>query len=335
MRRYPRSADWTEAARRRPRDRFTVRILIAEDEAVSRRFLETSLRRRGHEVVTARDGVEAWRALEAADAPSFAILDWMMPQLDGLEVCRRVREQAREPYTYLILLTARDQKEDVVEGLRAGADDYLSKPFHADELEARLRAGRRIVELQAEVIAAREALRVQANDDLITGLANRRSIVDALEREVARARRQDTPLAVALIDIDHFKGINDTHGHGVGDSALREVATRLREGLREYDVVGRYGGEEFLAVLPGCSGAIGAHVAERLRARVADGLVKAGALRFPITVSLGVAAGHGAACPTPVALVHAADGALYRAKRGGRNRVETATLDEMAQAVPA
>jgi diguanylate cyclase (GGDEF)-like protein len=282
------------------------------------RMLESS----GYDVVAASDGDEAWRILERDDAPRLAILDWMMPGMTGPDLCRKLRERKREPYTYVLLLTARTDKQDVVEGMDAGADDYVTKPFEARELQVRLRAGRRILDLQADLVKAREALREQATHDPLTGLWNRYALLEALEREHSRAARGGTPLAVIMLDLDHFKRVNDTYGHLAGDAVLRQTAKRMQAVVRSYDLVGRFGGEEFLIVLPGTSGANAAQLAERLRAAVAHEPVSQDLLRIPVTASLGVGASGPEPSGDPQTLIRVADEALYRAKERGRNRVE-------------
>jgi two-component system cell cycle response regulator len=298
-------------------------ILIADDDPVSRRLLEASLKKWDYQVVSACDGAQAWELLQEASVPRLAILDWMMPGLSGPEVCRNVRMQAREPYTYILLLTARNQKEDLIEGMEAGADDYITKPFDAQELKVRLRAGRRILELQAELVAAREALREQATHDSLTRLWNRSSILDILKREMAKAERETASVGLIMVDLDHFKQINDTHGHMTGDEVLREAARRMQASLRSYDAVGRYGGEEFLIVSPGSSQASAIHLAERLRSAIHREPLRVGEKSLTFSISLGVAAVQGVAT-TPEVLIRAADEALYRAKELGRNRVESA-----------
>jgi diguanylate cyclase (GGDEF)-like protein len=302
-----------------------MRILIADDDLVSRRLLERTLVALGHEVTAVGDGLAAAAALLLPDGPRLAILDWMMPGSSGLDVCRVVRQRP-EPYVYVLLLTSRDRREDIVTGLDAGADDFLTKPFDALELRARLRPGERVVALQEGLIEARDALREQAIRDSLTGLWNRGMILDQLERELHRSRREGRPLAVAVADLDHFKQVNDTLGHAAGDAVLREAAERMRAAVRDCDFVGRYGGEEFLLVLPGCDGQAGLQVAERVRRRVGEAPVRAGEALAPITVSIGLAA----AGPTGAeadALIRAADEALYRAKAQGRNRVVEAQAD--------
>jgi len=305
-----------------------LKILIAEDETVSRRLLQNTLVKWGYEVVVCRDGQEAWEGLQTQDAPQLAILDWMMPKMDGLLVCKEIRKQSAEPYVYILLLTSKSQKEDLITGLEAGADDYLTKPFDAPELKAKLRAGMRILDLQTELINAREALRVQATQDPLTGLWNRGAILEALRREIARAKRERNSVAVVMADLDHFKRINDSYGHLAGDAALRQVADRMRSSLRPYDAIGRYGGEEFLILLPGCNIPGAATVAERLMTSIAGQPVDLAGEKLLITCSLGVASNSEAPEADADWLIRAADAALYQAKSAGRDRVEFA-LKEM------
>jgi diguanylate cyclase (GGDEF)-like protein len=306
-----------------------MKVLVAEDEPVLRCALESLLTDWGYEVVMTRDGNEACRLLCGAGDCDMAVLDWLMPGMDGLQVCREVRRSSLKQYVYLLLLTVKDQREDIVEGLEAGADDYLIKPFDAHELRARLKAGQRIIDLQTELIAAREALRHQATHDALTGLWNRAAIRDMLKRELARSQRERQPVGVALADIDHFKQINDAYGHLSGDAVLQQTAWRLGESLRPYDAVGRYGGEEFLVLLPGCGLEDAANLGERLRQSVCSTPVNLHGMSVPVTISLGITAGLGTDPEDFALLVDAADRALYRSTRNGRNRVEVvATGDE-------
>ena len=304
-----------------------MKILVAEDEAVSRRLLEATLRRLGHEPVSAADGREALQILLASDGPDFAILDWQMPGMEGVEVCREIRRVGREPYVYVVLLTSRSTKEDVIAGLDAGADDYLTKPFDVHELRVRLRAGERILELQSQLIAAREELRALATRDALTGLLNRRAILDRLDQEVARSHREHKPLSVVMADIDHFKRINDSHGHPAGDEVLRETAQRIRFGVRPYDVIGRYGGEEFLMVFAGCARVDVPSVANRLREAVRGAPISIGEVELTVTLSLGAATSGPDEHHDAAKLIAVADAALYEAKRGGCDCVRFASPD--------
>jgi len=304
-------------------------VLVAEDSPISQALLRSMLGEWGYRTLTANDGMAAWQILQTPNAPRLAILDWMMPVLDGVQLCRRIRAAGREPYTYILLLSARSESQDLVEGMEAGADDYLTKPFQMPELRVRLRAGCRILDLQEQLVRAREALRVQATHDGLTGLFNHSAILEALENEVFRAGREHQPLAVLLADLDDFKRVNDTCGHAAGDAVLREAAARMRSAVRGYDAVGRYGGEEFLIVLPGCDSSSACARAEDVRQALAREAFYAGGAHFRVTCSLGIACTENFAGDA-LALVHEADRALYRSKIGGRNRVESAYLLEAA-----
>ncbi len=305
-----------------------MRILIADDDSVSRKILEVRLRKWGYDVLVASDGEQAWNALQGSDAPDLAILDWEMPGLDGVELCRRLRQAGRElegvqPYVYVLLLTSRNRAEDVVAGMDAGADDCVAKPFDDNELKVRLRAGRRILDLVADLVRAREMLADKATHDSLTGLWNRGAIVETLEREMTRADREATPLAILLGDLDWFKRVNDSFGHLAGDAVLRETARRMLAVKRPYDAVGRYGGEEFLFVAPGCGLEAARRVGERVRAAIADPAMDTADGPIAVTMSLGLATYVPGSRATSLALLRTADEGLYRAKDGGRDRVET------------
>lgn len=298
-----------------------MKVLVADDSLVMRRLLEVSILSWGYEPVSAADGDQAWEILSGPDPPPIAILDWMMPGFSGLAICRRLRERLAAPYVYVILLTSRGLREDIVEGLNAGADDYVVKPFDKHELEVRLRAGRRIIELQAELMSAQAKLREQAMCDSLTGIFNRASVLDALERELDRARRSDAPLGLLLLDLDHFKQLNDTRGHQFGDLALRAFTQRIQSAVRSYDTFGRYGGEEFLILAPGCGQPDLLRQAERLRTAAATSPFVIDGVSIHLTVSIGASTAEPGDRVSSLELIRAADDALYEAKRNGRNRV--------------
>ena len=298
------------------------KILIADDDNLSRRLLQTTLEKAGYEVVAVEDGISAVRILGQADGPRMALLDWMMPGMDGPGVIRAVRAQAGTPYVHMILLTSRQSKEDIIAGLESGADDYLTKPFDPQELRARLRTGKRILRLEDNLVKAREEMRFKATHDPLTCLWNRGMILDILQREVTRARRdaEKGRVTIVLGDVDHFKKVNDGYGHATGDEVLREVANRLTDSVRSYDAVSRYGGEEFLIVLNGCRTQMGANRAENIRHAINGRPVATAAGPVAVAISLGVAGTEDWPELNAEQLIHEADIALYRAKDLGRDR---------------
>jgi diguanylate cyclase (GGDEF)-like protein len=290
-----------------------------------RRILQSWLENWGYRVTVAEDGAKAWDKLQQELRPQVLILDWMMPEINGLELCRKVREQNQIPYQYILLATAKDAKQDLVRGLEAGADDYLTKPFDRSELRARLRACNRILTLQDDQMQAHEQMRFQATHDPLTGVWNRGAILETLRRELERSARSNAATGLLMLDIDHFKKINDTHGHLTGDAALREVTQRILKSVRSYDSVGRYGGEEFLIVLPGCGRDELDHGAERIRSAVDSGPMFLNGSTLSITVSLGAAVTTGGTI-SDMQMLAAVDSALYRAKEIGRNRTVRSDL---------
>lgn len=297
-----------------------MRILIADDDAFYRHSLRKALERWGYEVIMASDGNEALSMLFGPNPPSLTILDWIMPGRDGIDVCRRVRERKGDHYAYLVLVTAKGEKKDVIAGLEAGADDYLIKPFDFEELRVRLQSGQRIIGLHSALAMKQRELSYRATHDSLTGIWNRSAILDIVDREAARAKRLNKPLCLALADIDHFKTINDTYGHVAGDNVLIQVALRMQASIRRHDAVGRYGGEEFVVVMPGFKRRHAFRLAERLRKRVAEVPYEVSKAQVNVTVSQGVAIDMGAGSIEP--LLRAADEALYRAKSRGRNCIE-------------
>jgi len=299
-------------------------VLVAEDDPISRSVLQAWLRKWGFEVTIAEDGLQAWNAIQQKDAPKLIILDWMMPGIDGIELCRRIRGQSSAVYPYVLLLTAKDAKQDLIHGLTAGADDYLTKPCNINELRTRLNVGIRILRLQGALLRKEEELRFEASHDRLTSLWNRGAILDFMDREVARAKRSEGSIGVLMVDIDHFKSVNDSFGHLAGDAVLKQVAQRLPMAVRSYDWVGRYGGEEFLVIISNCSPDTVAICAERLRAGVAAEPMHFDGKDLPVTVSVGAAMATSAYEPAFADLLQVADDSLYRAKANGRNRVEFA-----------
>jgi diguanylate cyclase (GGDEF)-like protein len=300
-----------------------MQALVVDDSAVYRKLIGDHLRSWGFGVTLAESGSEAWRILEQPNAPKLVLLDWVLPDLDGLELCQRIRQAgASSPYTYIILLTSKEGRQNMLQAMQAGADDYLVKPFDELELKARLLVGKRILDLQEELVSARESMRHAATHDSLTGLTNRGEILAMLERELERARRERKPVAVILCDVDHFKDVNDTLGHLFGDEALREIGRRLRTQLRVYDGVGRYGGEEFLMVLPSCDLPNALLRADGLREIIAKTPVVCSGEERLITMSMGVAVSACEGKNEVEMLLNQADAGLYKAKENGRNRIE-------------
>jgi diguanylate cyclase (GGDEF)-like protein len=296
-----------------------MRILIADDDITSRTVLASVLKKQGHEVEVRVNGAEAWEVLRQPEAPALVILDWMMPEMDGPEVVRRVRSLGAEKPPYILMLTARGEKADIIAGLEAGANDYLSKPFDLGELRARIEVGRRMAEMQTALLDSREAFAHQATHDSLTGLLNRRAILDTLNREVSRGGRTGGAWAVGMCDIDHFKQINDRHGHLTGDDVLRGFARILGESLRPYDSAGRMGGEEFLLIVPIKRPYDSVTPFTRLREQIAESKIPSRSGVLSITASIGVASATAGSSADQ--MLEAADAALYRAKEDGRNRV--------------
>jgi len=299
-----------------------MKILVADDDPVSLRMMQRTLQKMGYEVITVEDGRQAAHELSRKDGPRLALIDWMMPELDGPGLCREVRSRQGGAYIYILLLTAKGLQEDIVQGLKAGADDYLTKPCHPLELQARLHSGRRILELEDKLVEAREQMRFKATHDALTSLWDRGAILALLRSELCRSARERTSVSLLLCDIDHFKQINDVHGHLAGDEVLEEVSKRLRDAVRAHDAVGRYGGEEFLIVLNGCDGDDLKNRAEQVRKAISR--LPFPTLSGPISVSLSIGASTIEGWNKSMAiepLLNRADKALYRAKAAGRDRV--------------
>jgi diguanylate cyclase (GGDEF)-like protein len=299
-----------------------MKVLVADDEPVNRRLLEILLNKWGYEVSVAADGEEAWQHIQSSTNPRIAILDWMMPGMDGVEVCRKIREDKSRPPVYVLLLTAKQATEDANGRYESVADDYLAKPYSAHELKARLRSARRILELEDQLQEASDAIQIETTLDTLTGLWNRSSILEILHREIHRAGRNSSSLTVLMIDIDHLKDINHQHGHLAGDAVMREAARRMRSSIRIYDSLGRYSGGQFVIVSPDCDHSGAMSQAQRIQSKISQEEFKTFKGDFPVTISMGIVVG----CNNHQAheLISAADAALAEAKKAGPNRIELA-----------
>lgn len=311
-------------------------ILLVDDEPTTRFMAAHQLRRAGYEVEVAENGLQALESLKQRLFP-ILLTDWEMPVMDGVELCRAVRAAQFDSYVYTILLTARGSTANVIEGLKAGADDYLTKPVNEQELAARLQTAQRILQLEQSLLAANERNLLLSITDALTGAYNRRHLMDELPNELDRVRRYERPLSVVLCDIDYFKKINDTHGHQAGDEVLVQFAALLQRSCRsDVDWIVRYGGEEFLVVLPGSDFSSALSFAERVRGQLeARGLEAAGD-RLPVTASFGVSTYSGTPDHAELsvdALIHSADACLYRSKQASRNRVTGKSFDFGASTV--
>jgi two-component system cell cycle response regulator len=300
-------------------------ILIAEDNPVSRRLMEMTLRQADYEVVSAENGVEALKIFKRRFFP-IVLTDWGMPEMDGLQLCRSIRENPAEGYVYIFLITGRDSKKDLIVGLEAGADDYLTKPIDRSELIARLKTAVRVLELEKSLKNAYEKIRVLSITDKLTGCYNRTYMDEYLAKEIKRAKRYHRPLSLLLTDIDHFKRVNDSYGHQAGDLVLRNFVAIIRKDLRkDVDWIARYGGEEFLIVLPETDFESAMGLAERLRKAITESVLVSDDREISITASFGVAGFRPSDQRITIpceAIIDQADKALYRAKKDGRNKVK-------------
>lgn len=302
-----------------------MKILVADDDAVSRSMMRRMLVQSGYEVQTATNGAEAVEILLAPNGPRLVLLDWMMPELDGPAVCEVIRRQPARPYTYITLLTSKESKEDLVAGLEAGADDYLTKPCNLEELRARLRTGQRILSLEDILVKAREEMRFKATHDALTLLLDRGAILQALACSLGESSQRE--FSVVLCDVDHFKRINDSYGHPVGDEVLREIAVRLKDAVRESDSVGRYGGEEFLLILNNSGPQSLEQQVHRIWESIRSQPFMTSAGEIYVTISAGALnLSLGSIPVTSERILKAIDDALYEAKHAGRDRILTTTL---------
>jgi len=299
-------------------------ILLVQNDPTTRGLLSRQLERVGYTVIQASNGDDALSILEKRFIP-FLLTDWEMPDMNGIELCRAVRQMPLEGYVYTILLNARDSKGNVLSGLAAGADDYLSKPPDDNELRARINSGRRILKLEQSLRVANKRIHQLLITDALTTAFNRRYLMDHLPQEIEKARRYARPLSVALCDVDHFKNINESYGHQIGDRVLRSLSTLIMSHLRkDIDWVVRHGGEEFLVVLPETPLSNAVAIAEKIRLGIASHAFEIFGVTIHVTASVGVAGYHSMSAPDDTAidvLIADADDCLHRAKESGRNRV--------------
>jgi len=297
-----------------------MKVLIADDDRVSSKILERDLLKWGYEVIITHDGQSAYEMIKEHQI-QLAILDWMMPKISGIELSRKIRRESRNHYTYIIMLSSKQSHDDMQHGFSAEIDDYITKPYQQWELEARLASGQRVINMQNELEASRRKLKILAEHDGLTGIFNRNSIIEHLNKELNRAHREQQPVGVIMLDIDNFKTINDSLGHQAGDTVIRELTTRLKSLLRPYDEIGRYGGDEFLIVIPKASSEHIGSIAERIRAAIAAMKITYNGTITDVTLSLGCAVSDHISALSPDELIAAGDQALYKAKKMGRNRV--------------
>jgi len=300
-----------------------MKVLIAEDDIISCRALEKNLQDWGYEVIVTKNGEEAWDIIKQGET-RLAILDWSMPKMDGIELCHKIRneyQQDKSEYIYIILLTGKDLQEDIITGLSAGADDYMTKPFSYLELKVRIQNGVRIIALEDSRLK-------MANTDSLTQLWNRKKIMEILDEELNRNHREGKSVGVAMLDIDWFKEINDTHGHMTGDKVLIEVASRLKKALRNYDQIGRYGGDELLIVLPGLDKTHARSIGERLRKAVCQNNLETETSSLAVSISIGISVSDISIHRPAAHLIKESDQALYHAKKEGRNRVHVNTTSQ-------
>ncbi|HUP47066.1 MAG TPA: diguanylate cyclase [Thermoanaerobaculia bacterium] len=302
-----------------PEHDFTVAVV--DDDSAIRRLVRLYLTRAGYGVVEYTTGQEAREHLPE-DAWDLAILDRRLPDMDGVVLCQELKANPTLRSRYVIMLTGEDEQQDKIEGLELGADDYITKPFQSPELLARIRAGKRIVDLQKELMEKNRRLELLSITDGLTKLHNHRHFQDELARAFEETERYHRPLSLAMIDIDYFKNVNDTYGHAVGDEILIRVASLYRESVRSTDLVARYGGEEFAVMMPETALDDALAFAEKIRSTIEATPMPTQAGTLHVTVSLGVASVPRTAIRTPKELIVAADEALYRAKRNGRNQVQ-------------
>ncbi len=303
-----------------------MKILIAEDDSVTRNILQRILLKQGHNLIVAEDGERAWKLfLQYRESVYMAILDWEIPKIDGIELCKRIRSTEIDHYVYLLILSSKTKKQEIVTGLEAGADDYLTKPFHPEELVARIKVGKRIINLEQSLRKANERLEFLATIDGLTGVLNQRTLLERLKEELVRGARNGHAILLIMLDIDNFKYINDTFGHLSGNRIIVDFINSIKSQLRPYDILGRYGGDEFLIIIPCQDGNIHLDVPERLCSAIKKNKFAIGDQELKITASFGAISILPYIKKDPDKLFYRAlkrvDEALYQAKAKGRNCV--------------
>ena len=296
-----------------------MKVLIVDDDLTARKIIEATVNKSGYETVVADNGIAAKGILSSENPPKIALIDWVMPGMDGLELCKIIRQKETSNPTYIIMLTSKDAKDDIIEGLSCGANDYVVKPFNRLELVARVKVGERMIQLQEKLVKAYKAMEEKAMRDALTGIYNRGAILEIMAKFVNKSSRlTENQDYVAILDLDHFKNVNDKYGHQVGDQVLQGFTEILKESLREYDFIGRYGGEEFLIIfLEKNSEQNIEHCVERIRNKIETTAIKTTVGNINITASIGCV-GIMNSIDLSIKL---ADEALYEAKAAGRNRV--------------
>ncbi len=296
------------------------RIVVVDDDPAIRRLILFYLRKAGYDVVECVDGAEG-RDFLFKHSWDLAVLDRRLPDIDGIELCRELKQKKDFRNRYIIVLTGEDEKEAKLEGFDLGADDYVTKPFQPDELIARIRAAKRIVDLQKELMETNRQLELLSITDGLTQLYNHRYFQEEFAKEFEKAKRYDQPLSLTLLDIDFFKKVNDTYGHAAGDEVLKAVAETFASSVRATDTAARYGGEEFAVIMPQTDLDDARAFAEKIRSLVEGMTIPTSEGEISVTVSIGVSSVPYSSLGAPIAMVEAADKALYRAKENGRNQV--------------
>jgi len=304
-----------------------LKILVADDSPVYRKLMEQTLPRDQYSILFAETGKSAIELFKQ-HRPALVITDWVMPDVTGVEVCRQIRLGAQDSYTYIIIVTSVSEKENVVESLDAGADDYLTKPFHPKELLARVGVGRRLVDLHQQIDSQNRLLKELALTDALTGLPNRRAVEDWAKGQLSAAVRHGYSFWVVIADLDNFKAVNDTYGHDAGDTVLKEFAAILKKRVRTSDICGRTGGEEFIMIFTHAEECNVGIIVARILRQLREHEFSFGSKPVQVTASFGIAGFQGKGTPDFSKLMNQADEALYAAKRGGRNRIEVSSTTQ-------